>query len=123
MKRDMDLIRQLLFDLEAEEPSGYKNFDFKRYAGQYDLRLVAYHLELLTQAGLISARDRKTLHSGEELWWGVRVSWLGHEFLNEVRSDTVWNAVKQKLSSTVGTVSFQVLGELARQVARQMVGL
>ncbi len=54
MKRDMDLAREILFEVEkCEDPWGPNEIQIEGYADQ----LVSYHIKLLYQAGLVEAQD------------------------------------------------------------------
>jgi hypothetical protein len=67
VKRDIDLLRRILLDLE----SGSSVHD----AGE-DPQTLDYHIQLLHDAGLIVADE---LVPGQ--WWPERITWAGHEFL------------------------------------------
>lgn len=47
----------------------------------------------------------------------------GHDFLDAVRSDDVWDATKKKVAATVGTTSLVVMKEIATANAREKLGL
>ncbi len=54
MKRDMDLIRSILFALEGTESAGeLQQFSVEGVADD----LLSYHVKILSQAGLIDADD------------------------------------------------------------------
>jgi hypothetical protein len=86
MKREWDLIRLLLLRLEAEETA---NAHLAPQAmGGFDAELVGYHIDLLDQAGLLTAR-----RAGDTIV-ARRLTWDGHELLDSIRRDTVWNRAK-----------------------------
>lgn len=116
MKRDMDLIRQILLELEAmpwpKTPRTLK-------VSEYDQEEVNYHLLLMAEAGLLKLK-------GEEKPGGVtaqpwRLTWKGHEFLETSRNDTAWRRAKQALSDKVGGVPFNVLQALLIELAKGAV--
>jgi hypothetical protein len=55
MQRDMGLIRQIMFKLEAE-PGGFAPQDFT--IEDYPADQVSYHVYLLGQAGLLGSRKK-----------------------------------------------------------------
>ncbi len=80
MKRDWDLVREILLKVESDTtdnevltPSSFP--DEKK-------REVAYHVELLVEADLIDGRVIKTMHSGPAEFIVMRLTWSGHEFLD-----------------------------------------
>ncbi len=49
-----------------------------------------------------------------------RITYTGYQFLESVRSDTVWEKVK-KISGNVGSFSLNVISQIAASVLTQMV--
>lgn len=49
-----------------------------------------------------------------------RITYAGYQFLESVRSDTVWKKVK-KVSNNVGSFSLNVISQIAASVLTQMV--
>jgi hypothetical protein len=85
MKRDMDLIRLILFDVEGEREPDHSG---------YTPQQITYHAALLIDAGLVRGsviRDEKDDPAGAVM---VELTWEGHEFLDKARSDTTWNKAK-----------------------------
>ena len=121
MKRDMQLARKVLLKLEESE-SG-------RFGGQelslpiidgYTDRQVGYHCYLLHQAGLldgIEPQSRGAKREGPSVY-PIHLTWAGHDFIDSVRSDTVWNWMTKKILTTVESVSFQTLSQLAMQAGQ-----
>lgn len=119
MKRDMDLVRTILIKLEERSDPGRLRLDS---LGAYSPAQICHHVEIMAQAGLIKVLNLKTRGdpyglSPEEL------TWAGHDFLDAIRNESVWNQTKEKISSTVGTVSFEIMKTVAQQVTRQMLGI
>lgn len=108
MKRDWELIRAILLRLEAEE-SATAHLAAQPIAG-FDAEFVGYHLDLLDQAGLIVAR-----RAGSQSV-ALRLTWVGHELLDVIRRDTVWNRAKGILREKGIDLSFETL-KLAAKVA------
>lgn len=116
MKRDMDLIRQLLIEMES------------RSCGRQSVALegrteeeVSYHVKLLAEAGLIEAANAST-RAGLN-WIPVSLTWDGHEFLDAARDDTRWNSAKATVKEKAGAVTFEVLKQVLVSLVRRAVGL
>lgn len=91
MKRDMELVRKILFEIE-EKHEDTAIYDLK--IDGYTDKEVAYHAKILYEAGFISDYDAR-FASGELYFFGVgSVTWDGCEFLDKIREDTVWNKTK-----------------------------
>ena len=121
MKRDLDLVRKILFRAE-EIPPGTHNQDNLEFDG-YDEATVSEHAILMDEAGLIeasfigSARGIQTLDSLR------RLLNPGHDMLNAIRNDTVWKRTKDKVGSTVGSTTLEVVKGVAEGITRGMLGL
>jgi hypothetical protein len=86
MKRDMNLIRELLNVVEHADYPGVIN----RYGlNPYEPR-VQYHLRLLSEAGFI-----RPVGQTSDGAVSVRLTWQGHEFLEMTRNDEVWERAKR----------------------------
>lgn len=112
MKRDDDLVRAFLLAIEASEgPVSLDRLDVPG-AGRDE---VVYHLKLLDDAGFIQARflygDDTTLNV-----FVSRLTWDGHEFLDAVRDDGVWDSAKSQVASKVGSASLQILQAVATAI-------
>lgn len=108
MKRDMDLVRKILFEVEATKPfEVIHNLSIE----EYDRQEIAYHCEMMYQAGLIK------YYHGEEcnnydgvLYFQVQdLTWEGHDLLEAIRQDTIWNKTKKTIVDkgmgiTIGTI-------------------
>ena len=89
MKREMDLIRLLLIQVEtSEEPRGM---------GQYPEEERAYNAALLIEAGLVKGTVVPNAEGGIHASVMTRLTWEGRDFLDAARSDTVWNKAKEKV--------------------------
>ena len=115
MKRDMDLIRTIFFAVE-ESPCGFQPQPEKFGV---DSATFGMHAVLLEEAGLIEASIPEVCGGPRECIWIERLTWKGHEFLDNVRDDTVWAEVRSK-----GTdLSFQLVLQLAIAFGMRKLGL
>ena len=120
MKRDMELVRKMLLEIESRDDVLLPSDD------PSDYRLIAYHLLLLREGGLIAGIDEIERPSGElivQVKAQPRLTWAGHEFVDAARSETLWKEATEKTGSALGTVSFVVLTQLLAQLAKQRLGV
>lgn len=120
MKRDMDLIRDIL--LAMEETDGESD-----YYSQEELELSEvpetaffYHILLLDEANLIKVQDEISISSND--CYPVRLTWQGHEFLDLIKKDINWNYAKKVMSKT-GGMAFEILVKILLQYAAVQAGL
>lgn len=99
MKRDMDLCRKILFEIEKSSYEGEDGvFDFK--VEEYDRDEVSFHAMLLDEAGLITARN---LNANLVGWWiPIRLTWEGYEFLDAARDNARWEKAKGAMTKAGG---------------------
>ena len=114
MKRDLDLCREVLQWLEDHPKPSHDNEPEMHGRRQEE---VAYHLDLLCQAGLVSSERRP----GDRRRY--RLTWAGHEFLDAARNNTRWNAAKKLVMDTTGGLAFEFLREVLIQKGKELVGL
>ncbi len=95
MKRDMDLVRAILLKLEeihAGPNSAITDSDLT--IPNYDNTTIAYHIEILIQAKLLSG-DFSYLVGGEVSYAIYGITWEGHEFLDLSRNDGTWQRAQE----------------------------
>ncbi len=105
MKRDMDLVREILRTVEKMEPSrGHTETPFE--IDGYSPDLISYHLKLMIQANLVEATAIREARGGLEVshWWIKGLTWDGHDFLDSARDESRWNVAKGILTEKVGTI-------------------
>lgn len=81
MKRDMDLIRKLFFQLEGEQQVDL---------AEYDEDKIGYHRHLLIEAGLAHGNSMHAVGQTYPHGLCTRLTWEGYEFIDSVRDDTLW---------------------------------
>jgi predicted transcriptional regulator len=93
MKRDSDLIREIL--LEIEEHPGPDGQLIRLKIADHAAAEISYHIGLLKEAGLINA----VVFSGDDqrTWYATGMTMQGHEYLDAIRDDTRWNQLKKAL--------------------------
>lgn len=115
MKRDWDTIREILTRLEevtAEEGClRLSSFPVDRAAD------ISYHLELLLEAGLVKGEMLGEFGGGPDDFIVLRLTWQGHEFLDAIRSDTVWQKTKKSFVSGGLSMTFDLVKSVAADIA------
>lgn len=115
MKRDLELIKLLLQEIEGEEP--------KPDLSAYSQEAMFYHYELMDEAGLIVAELFKGQNGQVE---GVRIERLtnlGHDFLDAARNATIWKQFQQKVMNLGGGISLSIASDLLKDLVKKHFGL
>jgi hypothetical protein len=108
MKRDMDLIRELMLKLESYPKEPIDVVQIRPYVPEplwirdyvFSAPELVYHLELIEEAGFIENMDLPG--------YFYRLSWTGHDFLDSVRSPDVWDKTK-KVAAAAGGFTVDLL--------------
>ncbi|OED49038.1 hypothetical protein AB838_08750 [Rhodobacteraceae bacterium (ex Bugula neritina AB1)] len=123
--RDIGEIRRLLLEIEGgrdsfcalpQSTAEAMMLPVAECLPEPEARKLAYHLNLLESAGL--ARFGR-MENGN---WLVRgLTWSGHELLDNIRSEEVWEAVRAR-HEQLGGFSMEILSELAKDLTRARAG-
>jgi hypothetical protein len=120
MKRDMDLVRKIVFALE-EHPSGFAPNPLK--IDGYTDEQIGYHVHIMAQAGLIDALDGTTAESLSQEAFAQSLRWAGHEFAAAARSDTIWAKAKKQIKEKAGSVTIEVMTEYLKHLGKEALGI
>jgi Hypothetical protein (DUF2513) len=115
MKRDLDLIRDILLDVENWNHPQPIFLEGMAYEGK-DKQEIGYQIDLLNDVGYIDARIIK---GGQGVNYEtaaiLRMTMAGHEYLDSVRSPEVWKKTKSTLEKVGG-------GEVLQLCSHPVVG-
>jgi hypothetical protein len=115
MKRDWDMIRDILTKLEEfsnEEGSlNLSSFPRDKHAE------ISYHMELLIESGLVNGQMSEEFGPEPEDFFVTRLTWQGHEFLDSIRNDTVWQKTKKSFFSQGISMTFDLVKSFASDIA------
>lgn len=107
MKRDMDLIRQIVL-ATSDLPHG----ELLQELQGVDEAVFVRHVAWLEEAGLVKARVREGLGGSDaNLAIVFRLTWAGCEFADAVRSDTLWKKAQSNVINPGISFTFDVLRE------------
>ena len=107
MKRDWDTIRKILTKLEESASSDtlrLSNFPPEK------AEEISYHIELLP-----------TLGKGPTSFYITRLTWNGHEFLDAINNDTIWEKTKKSFSKNGISMTFELVKTVATETAASVL--
>ena len=110
MKRDMELIRLQLMQVEGEEPGP----DLSAYTEEQQV----YHMALLIEAGLVDGDVTNNADGFPVTTTAIRLTWNGHEFLDAARNETSWHKTTKKIKSEGLSVGFELLKTVLIETAK-----
>jgi len=118
MKRDMDLVRSILLQLEKKS-TGLGTVDIGLEG--YDDAQIGYHCALIAEAGLAQGIDVSHLGSTYPEWKLSRLTWNGHEFLDASREPGRWERAKE-ISRKAGGLTLNMMMNVLGQLMTQQLG-
>lgn len=98
MKRNPELIREILMCTEADIP-----LDFS------DQKMATYHHQLMVDAGLLNG-----IHMSEHQWNIGGLTWAGHELLALIRNEDRWRTILRVIDD-LDCYSFEIVKQVAIQ--------
>lgn len=121
LTRDMDLIRELLIGIEQRPDLDGRNWlrlDTPEELGVpgHQLEEVNYHLTLLIEAGFLKG------NFGHQRLLVSKLTWQGHEFLDDIRDHGIWAKIKERVSG-LPSVGLAIIAELAKAEVKKKLGL
>jgi hypothetical protein len=119
MKRNWETIRELLSKVEEcnlpAEMVRLSDFPAERAAE------ISYHMNLLIEAGLVKGQMVQTIGPEVKDFFGQRLTWEGHEFLDSIRSDTVWTKTKKIFVEQGVSMTFELVKSVAKEAAAALM--
>lgn len=113
MKRDMDLVREILIAVEE----GNTNLD----GLPYDRDQINLHVELMKEHGLV---DAVIVHDPDGAEHRILVcsvkclTWEGRDFLERARKKSTWERAKKKCLEETGGFAIETLKAVVKQMLR-----
>lgn len=113
MKRNWDVIREVLIEVESLGFNERSSFDYSlSYRETEENTSKAEHALLLWKAGLITAVDAGSMDGPAIL--APELTWQGHELLEIMRSNPVWDRIKSVASDKGLELSFEAILALGK---------
>lgn len=115
MKIDYELVRQLLLKIElsADGHRVFSNMDFFVCFPDENQVKVDYHLKYLLDSGLVE---------GDNTICIVDITPYGREYLDNIRDDSVWKSVKERIHK-LDSVALPVVSKVAESIVLKALGL
>lgn len=126
MKRDMDLIRLILLEIEKEYVSTAL---INLKIDGYDQETIAYHCKILYEKGFVS--NYSSQYADNMLYYFAvgALTWDGADYLDSIRDDSHWFKVKKTITDkglplmidTIKTVSTAIISAATEGVVQAIL--
>lgn len=118
MKRDLELVKLILEHFENK--SDWQGEQVVPIEG-YEQKLIDYHIQIMYEAGLLNAEPAVTANGRIYDALPFRLTWQGHEFLDNIKDKSRWDKLKKIIKDKGGSFSFELIKELAVKLAEQQL--
>lgn len=120
MKRSLDLIREILLVIESYEPERIgliQSISPRDFSGTEAQNW--HHIKMLYEAGLLDVAGKPDM----QLNYAIHgMTMAGHDFLDAIRDETVWDKTKTRLGNAGGWTLDLVLA-VAKEELKRRLGL
>lgn len=120
MRRDLNLIRQIVLTVEAS-PHGYCRGELT--IDGFTPEQIGYHSYLLVDAGLAVGVDVTTHSAPSPKWEILHLTSAGHDFADAARNDDIWRKATRMVQDKLGSVSVDVMKQILVSFVKNTLGL
>ena len=117
MKRDWDVIREVLSEVENLDA---KNFENIVYEVSEDETNKSEHAVLLWKSGFIQGIDASSMDGACFMAQGL--TWSGHELLDTIRSKPVWEKIKSTAFEKGIELTFDSVKAIGSLALKSIIG-
>lgn len=121
MRLNMDLVRAILLQIQVADIG--RNTEISVEVPPHSAEEVNYHIRQLVDAGVVRALEIPDLDDATDWYKPTSMTWQGHQFVESIRDNRVWNKVKSLVVEKGGALTVEIIGGLAKQVAKSLLGL
>lgn len=117
---DYDCVRDVMLSIEALEQGQYlndTNSSVFPLLKEYPADKIAYTVERLVEAGYIPNKRITTPPYSRAHFEIDSLTWEGHQYLDCIRNDDVWDKTRKKVSP-LGGLPFSIMAEIAKGFIR-----
>lgn len=123
MKRDLDLIRDILLRIEAMPPE-QTDLSSKQLKNLCDNAAITdFHIKLLLDSKFIEVTHCVPQNENKDIYFISRLTSSGCDYLDSIRNPKIWEATKEKIKSIGDSVSLEIVKDVAISVVRSYLGV
>lgn len=119
MKRDMNLVREILLAVEARQSTGAEDLHIEGYSQEE----IGYHVYLMGEEGLLDAMNVIGINSPSPKAMARGLTWQGHDFLEAARNPTMWKKALDTFRKEGVALTLEILKAYLLQKAREKLSL
>ena len=117
MKRNMDLVREILIHIEE---NGYLNGDNQGSLGEKYGALLWAHTAMMENGKILEYSNAHVLNDDRlKSATAFRMTWTGYDFLETIRDDGTWSKLKKLCEENKSGLSINTILETATFILRK----
>jgi hypothetical protein len=117
----MDLVRAILRKIrDHEDPYG---LDGIPEIAEYPNKEVSYHIGILNDAGLLTAKPTGVISSEYENYFSINLTWQGQDFIDAAEDETIWKKAKSTVIKPGASFTFDILKEWLKHEVKEKLGM
>lgn len=116
LKRDMELMRKILFVIEEHQTPGSAGL-IDMEVESYSKPVIAEHCELLYQAGLVSSCQAEYADNEMDFFVVGKLTNEGHDYLELIRNEETWDKTKEEMKNKKLPVTIESISKIAAEIA------
>ncbi|WP_099203479.1 DUF2513 domain-containing protein [Miniphocaeibacter massiliensis] len=120
MKRDMELVRKILFKIEKEYIDTALSYDNIKIEG-YDMKTIGYHCDLMYNVNLLSYYNPRVYDNELGYFFVGKLTWEGHEYLDKIKNENVWNKTKSTIKEKGLELTMEIIPKVAGKIISEMI--
>lgn len=124
MRLDYDCVRNILLSVESlgfDDALYNENFADFNLLREYHPQKMEYTVKRLAEAGFIPSEPVMTMVNGNIRYSISSLTWDGHQFLDYIRNEDVWNKTKKKVPSAIGGLPAKLIVAIAAKVIEHTI--
>ena len=122
MKLNYNCIRDILFYVENNTTFEKNAINIENlteyFKDKYEVDTIYYHIQKIAQTNLVDS----VTWSDDEPEDIFSLSWEGHQYLDSIRDDSIWESVSEKIKP-LKSVPLQMIVPIATEFIKQKLGI
>jgi Hypothetical protein (DUF2513) len=121
MKRNWDLVRDIMLEVESLPPGQSVSVETMQLHG-HDRLEAAHHAALLIEAGLLEGKTLSTFGGGVHVHI-TGITWPGYDWIASIRNETIWAETKGLAKQKGVDLTFDLVKTIAIAFVKSHLGL
>lgn len=119
-KIDFEIVFRILEILETLPKNNFEIEYFRELKINYNSDILIYYLERMEEAKFVILEGDKDEGGTIHLKYPI-ITYKGHEYLANLRNDTIRNKIKEKVNKIGGSVSINLITKIVSEIVMRTI--